>query len=209
MNKKISIGIISLVAILSLSLVSTNTEAEMNCLATGDPTKADSKVPEKRLGVNRWTLNHDLEWQTKKPRGKGPQKDFTLEDTSGCNCEQILGWLHEQDPERFGEMKGHYKFGCSISVMEEFISLFEEPTCNDYYLDEDQDGYGVDGDTQCLVEPSFPYTANQGGDCDDSNPDVNPGSEEVCNNQIDDDCDGDIDCGDTDCQGSIYCPGSS
>jgi len=31
------------------------------------------------------------------------------------------------------------------------------------------------------------------GDCDDDNADVNPGASEVCGNQVDDDCDEDVD----------------
>jgi len=41
--------------------------------------------------------------------------------------------------------------------------------CTTYYYDGDGDGYGVDGNTQCLCAPAGYYTASQGGDCDDSN----------------------------------------
>ena len=40
-----------------------------------------------------------------------------------------------------------------------------------------------------------------GDDCDDSDPDVNPGAVEVCDNGIDDDCDGLIDMDDPSCTG--------
>lgn len=57
-----------------------------------------------------------------------------------------------------------------------------------YYPDYDEDGYGdsefpVDA---CLVPPAH---VEQPGDCDDDNPEVNPGMEESCNS-VDDDCDG-------------------
>jgi hypothetical protein len=71
-------------------------------------------IPEIELGTNRWIWDGE-EWITNLPKGKGPQKSFTIQDTLGCSCFQILA--------TFGNpMKGHYKFGCSSSVIEEFIA---------------------------------------------------------------------------------------
>lgn len=76
-------------------------------------------VPEKELRVNRWIWN-GTEWITKSPEGEGPPKKFTMEDTHGCSCFQILEGMG-------GEMTGHYKFGCSISVIEDFIASTQLP----------------------------------------------------------------------------------
>ena len=72
-------------------------------------------VPTVRLGVNRFALTDgDGDFDTTAPMGRGPQKSFTIEDTEGCSCEQII--------EVLGLGKGHSKFGCSISAMEDFIA---------------------------------------------------------------------------------------
>ena len=77
-------------------------------------TVIPESVPTKRLGTNRFALvDGDTIFDTKKPNGNGPRKAFTIEDTSGCSCEQII--------EELGLGKGHVKFGCSISAMEEWI----------------------------------------------------------------------------------------
>lgn len=61
-------------------------------------------------------------------------------------------------------------------------------TC--FFLDGDQDGYGVSGEaTPCKAAPEGAFTARRAGDCDDRHPDVHPGMAEVCNG-LDDDCDG-------------------
>lgn len=66
----------------------------------------------------------------------------------------------------------------------------KEPTeCTD----EDNDGYVAKG-------TDFSQCSATGLDCDDMDPDVNPGATEICDDAIDNDCDGDIDTGDNDCE---------
>ena len=59
----------------------------------------------------------------------------------------------------------------------------------DWFADEDGDGWGAGGGSDC--EPPA-GSVDRGGDCDDADPAVNPDASEVCNG-IDDDCDGEID----------------
>ncbi|MBX2803477.1 MAG: putative metal-binding motif-containing protein [Myxococcales bacterium] len=65
----------------------------------------------------------------------------------------------------------------------------EESTQTPFYPDEDRDGFGDPKrlERHCLLPPGWIPT---GGDCDDADPDVNPGAIEVCNRGLDDDCDG-------------------
>jgi len=58
-----------------------------------------------------------------------------------------------------------------------------------YYTDLDTDGYGDDESYEDFcIEP--PGSSTQGGDCDDTNSKIYPGAEEIPNNGIDEDCDG-------------------
>jgi hypothetical protein len=68
----------------------------------------------------------------------------------------------------------------------------ETPTCTD----SDKDGYGSPASSACT---------ESGTDCNDNNANINPGKSEVCNNKIDDDCDGKTDCGDTNCLADASC----
>jgi hypothetical protein len=71
-----------------------------------------------------------------------------------------------------------------------------------WYVDRDGDGFGDEASAQPFCEgPSD--RQEQGGDCDDSDPDVNPLGLEVCNT-IDDDCDGLIDTDDDSMDPSTY-----
>jgi hypothetical protein len=76
-------------------------------------TTIPESVPTHRLEINRFALvDDDTSFDTTAPQGRGPRKAFTLEDTAGCSCEQIIAQL--------GLGVGHTKFGCSISAMEEW-----------------------------------------------------------------------------------------
>jgi hypothetical protein len=62
--------------------------------------------PTRELGTNRWALvDEDGNFDTNLPngRGKGLDRSFTLGDTAGCSCEQIIDLLD------LG--KGHERFG--------------------------------------------------------------------------------------------------
>jgi hypothetical protein len=77
----------------------------------------ESDAPEVLLGTNRWIWN-GTDWVTRLPGGNGPGLEAGMGDMQGCSCEQVLGLYRE----KYGyEMEGHWKFGCSISVMEGFM----------------------------------------------------------------------------------------
>jgi hypothetical protein len=61
-----------------------------------------------------------------------------------------------------------------------------------WFLDNDGDGYGTKVDVILSCEPIEGYSTVP-GDCDDSNPEVNPGEVEVCGDGIDNDCNGFVD----------------
>ena len=61
--------------------------------------------------------------------------------------------------------------------------------CSDGYVDVDLDGYGT-GDIVLICEGES--GASEGGDCDDSDPQVFPGASEVCDD-VDQDCDSTVD----------------
>ncbi|NOZ00564.1 MAG: hypothetical protein GXP54_01570, partial [Deltaproteobacteria bacterium] len=79
--------------------------------------------------------------------------------------------------------------------------------CTVYFYDGDYDGYGNDSlATRCLCGPDLltKHTAEQGGDCNDGDPQVNPGRTETCD-QKDNDCNGATDeAGAEGCQDYFY-----
>jgi len=59
-----------------------------------------------------------------------------------------------------------------------------------WYPDVDRDGFGdADNGVLACERPDDWYTAD-GSDCDDTINGVHPGADEVCNNSVDDNCDG-------------------
>jgi hypothetical protein len=53
-------------------------------------------------------------FDTVEPNGNGPRRSYTIEDTAGCSCEQIIAELD------LGA--GHSKLGCSISAMDDWVA---------------------------------------------------------------------------------------
>jgi hypothetical protein len=68
----------------------------------------------------------------------------------------------------------------------------DDEDCDDATLGPDEDGDG-DPSTSCCDGTRC------GADCDDARPDVNPGATEICNGNVDDDCDGVADAADGVC----------
>ncbi len=64
----------------------------------------------------------------------------------------------------------------------------ESTDCTTYYLDADQDGYGIE-EVVCQCSPVDTYSALMGGDCNDADGTINPGAIELCADAIDNDCD--------------------
>jgi hypothetical protein len=64
--------------------------------------------------------------------------------------------------------------------------------CVSHYKDNDNDGWGVSGDSKCLCEDASnkgKYTALKSGDCEDGDGLVYPNATELCNGGKDDNCD--------------------
>ena len=82
------------------------------CAGTVDP----DGVPSVKLGVNRWAdTDGDGVFDTTPPKGKGPRRSYTIQDTAGCSAAQIIDEL--------GLGKGHTKFGVSISGMDDWVAF--------------------------------------------------------------------------------------
>lgn len=95
-------------------------------LDDNDRCEGTSEVdsPLEGLGVNRQVWYGGEYFTTLIPGKKGQKSqtvsEFSLADTHGCSCEQILDIITSEED---SEMNGHYKFGCSKSVIEEWIAL--------------------------------------------------------------------------------------
>jgi hypothetical protein len=75
-------------------------------------------VPTVRLGINRFAdTDGDGVFDTSASRGVGPRRSYTIFDTAGCSCEQIVEVLHLGN--------GHTKFGCSIGAMDDWLAYLE------------------------------------------------------------------------------------
>jgi hypothetical protein len=84
-----------------------------------DYTSVPELPPSEGLGMNRWALiDGDGTFDTRTPNGKAPKRGYTLQDTAGCSCEQII--------DEMGLGEGHRKFGCSSGEMDEWIQSLQQ-----------------------------------------------------------------------------------
>lgn len=81
-------------------------------------------------GINRWYWNETQWIQQLNKNDKGGKAPFTMEQTLGCSCYQTLEKLKAAGLGNFG---GHYKFGCSTSVLTDFVNDIKD--FNDGKLD--------------------------------------------------------------------------
>ncbi len=85
-------------------------------------------------------------------------------------------------------------------------AVLSEQADQAWYRDVDLDGFGDPGDStqSCLQPPGF---VDDNSDCDDTNNAVNPGASEAgsCCDQLDNDCDGNLDCVDSECSSGFVC----
>ena len=96
---------------------------------------------------------------------------------------------------------------CHDSNAAEDAYLAGGTTLTDYFCptlsactDIDGDGYGDPGASSCSKSAT---------DCDDRDSSVYPGAFELCNDFVDNDCDGDEDCFDSDCEKDSNCLAAS
>jgi len=101
--------------------------------------------------------------------------------------------------------------GNSTQTQYDFIATFNPVANNDYQgktLGFDI-VVGFPGEGQCTDNDGDGYYAEGGecgpADCNDSNPGINPGAAEICNDGVDNDCDGYTDCSDNDCYEYASC----
>ncbi len=78
-----------------------------------------------------------------------------------------------------------------------------------YFRDQDGDGYGDSSSLPLLACQTPAGWTDDGGDCDDLDKGLSPGNSEDCTlgQGVDDDCDGFIDCADSDCFDDPECEG--
>ncbi len=126
------------------------------------------------------------------PQGDDDNKDGEDDTTSApldrdgdgyaspLDCDDTRAWIHPGADEYCNGLDDD----CDDEVDEDAIDRVER------WADADGDGWGTGAATLGCPDPAG--FALDEGDCDDADPQIHPGAEERCND-IDDDCDGDVD----------------
>ncbi|MFT5679985.1 MAG: hypothetical protein ACI8RZ_000890, partial [Myxococcota bacterium] len=148
------------------------------CSGTGDQTTADTGSPPLDTVSLTWHPDADGD-------GFG-SSSITVEAAEapanhvadGTDCDDADSTVH---PAATETCDGRDE-DCDGDIDEDF-------PFSDWYIDDDGDGWGDDAlvSSDCAALSGH---VTVGGDCDDSDPFISPGAEEVCDDGIDDDCDG-------------------
>ena len=126
------------------------------------------------------------------------QSGYAVSDCAQPNAHATLsGDCDDNDPAispGAGELcDGAVDEDCDGLVDEDCDGLVDEDDADDaltWYPDADQDGYGAEVTGVATCTPPEDY-ASQSGDCNDTNPAINPGAAELCDGtNVDEDCDG-------------------
>ncbi len=89
------------------------------------------------------------------------------------------GYNSKSCPSGYSEEDCKTKYGWFDSSYSVSVKCFDSKDC----IDSDKDGYFA-------VSPN----CSAGDDCNDKNASINPGAEEICGNDVDENCDGDLTC---------------
>jgi len=127
--------------------------------------------------VNRWIDGDGDSWGGGDPLCTCAREAPYLVEQGG-DCRDDNPNIHPGRPEVCGDSIDN---NCNGKTDEEGAS-----GCQNRWQDPDGDGYGQ-GSPRCLCAPGGGYTAPYGGDCDEADPNRNPGAFEVCDG-IDNNC---------------------
>lgn len=117
-----------------------------------------------------------------------PQKSPYVEESGDCNDQDVS--INPGVPEICADSIDN---NCDGQTDEGCTPPPADCTPTVYHLDLDGDGYGGTlKDVTACVPPSDLYVTD-GSDCNDNNHTINPGAVEICNDGIDNDCDGELD----------------
>jgi len=115
-------------------------------------------------------------------------------DPFGCDIQDRCVFDANCDCAGEGENPNNYDYGCCEGLEKcQYDNLCHSTCC----IDNDNDGYGNPGRIDCARGSET--------DCDDNYNLINPGASEICLGGWDEDCDGKIDCFDSDCFNDVSC----
>jgi hypothetical protein len=102
---------------------------------------------------------------------------YTADNPSDCNDDNP-----NVNPTRFEDCVTEFDDNCNGTDNDQ-----NAQNCNPFYLDADDDGFGI-GESVCLCHENNSFRSANMDDCNDSNPLVYPGAKENCNTVFDDNC---------------------